>query len=100
MHTAWRSDGLSTHTVWRSDGQSTHRLEIRYSKHTQPRDQMDYAHSLEIRWTKHTQTGDQMDYAHKAWRADELCIQKLEISWLHTRQEAADDTITVCLRGD
>jgi len=43
----------------------------------------------------HTWSGDQMDYAHTAWRADELCIHKLEISWLHPRQEAAVDTIRV-----
>jgi hypothetical protein len=41
-----------------------------------------------------------MDYAHKTWRSDELCIHTLETSWLHPRQEAADDTITVCLSGD
>jgi len=61
---------------------------------------MDYAHGLEIRWAKHTHPECQMDYAHTAWRSDELCIHKLETSWLHPRHEAADDTNRVCLRGD
>ena len=47
-----------------------------------------------------TQPGDWMGSAHTAWRSDELCIHKLEISWLNLRQEAADDTITVCLCSD
>jgi len=47
-----------------------------------------------------TQPRDRMGNAHTTWRTDELCIHKPEISWLHPRQEGADDTITVCLRGD
>jgi len=47
----------------------------------------------------HTQPGNPMNCVYTTWKSDELCIHNLEISWLHPRQEAADDTITVCLRG-
>ena len=53
---------------------------------------MNHVHSMEIRWPVCTawksggickQSGDWMGYGHTAWRFDELCIHKLEMSWLH-----------------
>ena len=82
------------HTAWRSDGLSTHSLDIRWTKHTKTGDPMDYAHGLEIRWAKHThtlnvrwtmhiQTGDPMNFVYTNWRqAGCIHVTKLQMTQL------------------